>query len=70
MRHIKSCVVYIRKERFVRMELTKCYREVHGMESKEPVYFICQSKLDALEEMLDSFTRKYSLYSKYAEGKK
>jgi hypothetical protein len=39
------------------------------MESKEPVYFICQSKLDALEEMLDNFTKKYSLYSKYAEGK-
>ena len=42
---------------------------MYNMESKEPVYFICQSKLDALEEILDSFIRKYSLYSKYSGGK-
>jgi len=40
------------------------------MESKENfIYSIKQSKLNVLDDMLDNFTRKYSLYSKYAEGK-
>jgi hypothetical protein len=39
------------------------------MEKKECTYFINESKLDSFKELFDNTTRKYSLYSKYADDK-
>jgi hypothetical protein len=43
--------------------------EVNFTNTKEPTYFINESKLTSLKEIVNKHTRKYSLYSKYAEGK-